>query len=180
MNLLPQEYKKALKLEAWQRYALYGGMYLGLVMLVGVVFLLPSFFFLQLQIGEMERRLQVAQRRDDYVRMTQGKSVIDETNKVLRSMTSVQKRAKAVTPIVEDFLRRVPTGVTLSAITLTREQGKPPALTISGIAADRDALTDFQKALQESTYVKEKIEIPPTSYIAETNINFTLAFPVVL
>ena len=76
MNLLPEKYKKELMFEAWGRFIIFFGGYSTAIGIIGIMLLLPSFFFLSLQITREEERLTRIQNGTSYKKTITGEKEI--------------------------------------------------------------------------------------------------------
>lgn len=179
MNLLPKQYKKDLRLEAWRRYLLFLGLYLTVVLIGASALLLPSFFYLQFQIGELEKTRDAAKRAPGYEAMLKGSDVARGANRSLEAFDAYIKSKPAASPIIEEIIRRLPPEVRLTNIQYTRIAGGPTGtVKIVGEAAHRDNLRAFLAELQKSHMVTGKVSVPDTTFRKEFNTPFSLEISI--
>lgn len=175
MNLLPRQHKNDLRLEAWRRYLLFLGFYLTTVLVSAATLLLPSLFYLQFQIDELEKTRDVARRTPDYETMTTGMEIVEGANRSLRAFEAYLKNKPAVTPILEDVVASMPSEVNISNFTYTRGIGGAlGALKLSGEALHRDHLRTFIAKLQVNPQVSGKVSVPDAAFRIEENTPFVL------
>ncbi|MFA6042569.1 MAG: PilN domain-containing protein [Patescibacteria group bacterium] len=88
----------------------------------------------------------------------QGQSSIAETtlklNSQILALQGVQKRFQKWSPVIEQFAALTPAGVTLESLSISQGTNK---LTFSGTAATREAYTNYEKVLQNSSIVADVI-----------------------
>src|SRR3989338_105444 len=84
MNLLPENFKRELKHEAWRRFLVFFGTYVTLIEIVAITLLLPSFFFLRFQIDEFRKQRDAVLQGTDYRTMVDGKRSYDDSDSVRR------------------------------------------------------------------------------------------------
>ena len=71
-------------------------------------------------------------------------------------------------------------GITLSSLTYTPTANKVPGtLAVSGVASTRDALRNYQLALQEAPFAISAT-LPVSAYAQDTNIAFTITVTMAL
>ena len=180
MNLLPEDYKKELSLEAWRRFIIFFSTYAASVGVIGLVLLLPSFFLLKLQILERERVLGLAQGGAEYREMTQGFNRANNLNRQASSFIDFDSLSIMVGQIAGDLLSRVPQGTVLSAFSYAKSSDGKIIITISGKASRRNSLEAFAENLQKSPFVKQEIKPQLSDLLRDVDATFTLTFPVSL
>lgn len=83
-------------------------------------------------------------------------------------------KAPSVTGLIRDLLGVSRPGITLSGIAYTPAGGKTPGtLAVSGTAATRDSLRQYQIALQALPFVSSA-DLPVSAYAQDSNIGFTI------
>jgi hypothetical protein len=180
MNLLPEDYKKELSLEAWRRFIIFFSTYAASAGIIGLVLLSPSFFFLKLQILERERMLGLAQGSAEYREMAQGFDRVDDLNRQIAAFIDFDSLSVRVGPIAEDFLSRVPQDVILSAFSYTKSIDGKITISVSGKALNRNALITFSENLQKSPFVRQEIKPQLSDLLRDVDTTFTLTFPISL
>ena len=124
---------------------------------VAVVAILTSgagLMFLQLK----EKDVRAEANQSTLLLQAQGQSSIAETTLKLNSqiiaLQSAQKRFQKWSPLIEQFAAITPAGVTLESLSLNQTTSK---ITFSGVAATREAYTNYEKVLQNSGIVSDVI-----------------------
>ncbi len=174
MNLLPQSYKKDLKLEAWRRYLLFLGLYLTMVLVSATALLLPSLFYLQFQIDELEKTRDVGKHTAEYDNMIKGVKVVEAANTSLLAFTAYLKSIPAVTPLLEDLISRMPEEIYITNLSYLRKPDRSGTLKLTGVARHRDYLKAFAARLKESSFVSGDVLVPDAAYRVEDKTPFTL------
>lgn len=174
MNLLPKQHKKDLRLEAWRRYLIFLGFYLTTALVSAATLLLPSLFYLQFQIGELEKTRDLGKRTPDYETMIKGSQTVQSANKSLHAFATYLKSRPSVTPTLEEVIFRMPPEIYFTNIVYTRSpDGASRTIKLSGQAQHRDNLRAFVAELQASSEVSGKILVPDTVYRKEENTPFS-------
>mgnify|MGYP001583583148 CR=1 FL=1 len=178
MNLLPGEYKNNLRLEAWRRFLIFFGTYMGFVGIIAMMLLLPSYFFLQFQIDALESQLTIIKSSENYQKTKQGDRDVRFANATISSFVSFESTGPKVVAPVEDLLGRVSEGIVLSNFSYTEKPDGTIQGLVGGRAARRELYLAFIANLQKSPYIKTTIIPLSTDLIKETNITFSLSFPI--
>lgn len=178
MNLLPEQYKKELSFEAWRQFFVFFGSYGTMVGLVGVVLLLPSYFFLQLQIKELERALSIIRSGVEFRDAEGGRGRVADINRSIATMVQFESVAPKVEPVVSDIIARVTGGVAISQMQYARVADGTIAITLTGKAATRDDLIRFTVELQKNPLVRQEIKPQVNDLLRETDVPFILVFQV--
>ena len=183
MNLLPRERRHALSREYVFRLGVVLVVLITALTLIGAVLLLPTYVLL------------VESARTKQTHLTSIKSSlssIDESvlSARLATLTADAKTllALAKTPSASGILRTLLAvshpGVTLSyfsytpTVSMSNKSGKgsttiPATLVISGTAATRDALRNYQLALQSAPFISSAT-LPISTYAKDADIAFTI------
>ena len=171
MNLIPPEYKKELVYEAWRKYTLAVGFYAASVLVIASTLLLPSFFFLNLQIDNLKKNLDSIQKSGDYLEVATKQKEVERINKSLSAFVSFDKSAPQVSLLLDDlFTHTQSSEITLTSVTYNRTG---LSFALAGRATTRDALLSFTEELSKSPLVKDATP-PITSFIEKENIIFSI------
>ena len=174
MNLLPRQHKNDLRLEAWRRYLLFLGLYLTMVLVSATALLLPSLFYLQFQIGELEKTRDVGKHTAEYDNMTKGVKVVEAANASLLAFTAYLKSAPSVTPLLEDLISRMPEEIYITNFLYLRKPDRSGTLKLTGVARHRDYLKALAARLKESPFVSGEVLPPDAAFRIEDNTPFTI------
>lgn len=100
---------------------------------------------------------------------------IESINAVSSSVLKIKNATAFPQTILNDIYISKPTGVSIGDYDLDLDKGE---IGLMGVAADRLTLIQFKENL-ESVATFEKVEIPISSFEAETNLEFNLTFSYV-
>lgn len=174
MNLLPEPYKKALKYEVWRRYTLAVGLYVAIILFIGNILLLPSFFFVVFQADAAKDHLHTIRLSPEFKEVADSGIRIKRISKYLRVVTALEQENKPIAPALEDIIKRPNASTTISTLTFTRAKDGVGAINIFGEAAYRDNLAAFENELKQSPYIKGEPHSPITNYLVEKNIKYNI------
>ncbi len=173
MNLLPPEYKKELTIEAWRRYTLDLGFYIAGVVVIATTLLLPSFFFLQFQIGNLQNNLAAIEKSDGYKKIAITEREIDRINTSLALFTRFHNAGPQVSQLFDElFAYTKDTNIIFTSIAYTRS-ASGTSMVIVGRAATRDGLRSFIDTLGKNKYVKNVVS-PVTNLLEREQSQFTI------
>lgn len=168
LNLLPAElvekYKRArLRVQIWS-------LVLTVTLLVSVNFLvsLGSYLFLNQQISDMKGKVSVGKSgvREKY--LAQVKEINETTEKIL----AIKSISFSVQNILNGINSAKPAGVKVDRYKLDLDKGE---ILLSGTSVDRVSLISFKQNLESnSDFIF--VEVPISSFEAETNLEFSLNF----
>lgn len=152
---------------------------------VAVVVIVELIFTGMLFIGDMQlksktKNLMQEADRSSLLLRSQGQATVSDTTKMLNSqiktLLDIQKRYVAWVPIFKTFSELTPTGITLTGLEFNQETGK---VAFRGIAATREAYTNYEKVLQGSSLIKGVV-FPLQTKKTALEFNITAAFNVPL
>lgn len=172
-NLLPQEQNKDTSREYWHRLTAVSLIFILLAVLIGIVFLLPSYLISTAR----ERRVSAEY---ELLKKSLNNENFDELNAILKTTAerldivkkSDEKSASLVRAIAE-ALRRKEKGVKINLISSKSGLGGEGELTISGFASSRERLLSFKKSL-ESDKIFSKVELPISNFAKFSDIDFSI------
>lgn len=132
------------------------GTVITLLAIAGVAILTSGAGLLLLQMKAKD--VEAEANQSTLLLQAQGQSSIAETTSKLNSqilaLQGVQKRFQKWTPMLEQFAALTPAGVTLESLSVNQATNK---ITFSGIAATREAYTNYEKVLQNSSVISDVI-----------------------
>jgi Tfp pilus assembly protein PilN len=172
-NLLPENRQRALRRGYFLRLGVVVIIFLILLTCAAAVLLLPTYIFLTESARTKEFRLESVESavssQDESALSTQLSTISDDYKilGMLAETPSVSATIRAVLAISRP-------GITLSGFSYSLADDKNSnILTISGIAATRDALRSYQLALQSAPFVTSA-DLPVSVYAKDTDIDFTI------
>lgn len=176
MNLLPEQYKRDLRFEAWRRFLIFFGMYASVAGIIAIMLLMPSYFFLNFQIDTLERQYESLQSGENFRKTQEGQQQAREINRALGLLVSFENTSSKISLPVEEFLGRVIPGITLTTFTYGDRPDGTVGVQMIGRASTRDTYLTFIDTLQNSPYTAEKITPSVSELLKENDIPFTLTF----
>jgi len=108
---------------------------------------------------------------DDKV-LTQVTADVERANNLSESVLSITESIVWPQTIVNQITKVKPVGIEILSFDLNLEKG---TVKLIGKAADRSVLINFKKKI-ESTSAFDSIELPITSLVSETNLDFEMTF----
>ncbi|MEK7576652.1 MAG: type IV pilus assembly protein PilM [Patescibacteria group bacterium] len=179
-NLLPENYKADLRFEVWRRFLIFVGAYSGVVGVIATILLLPSYFFLQFQIGALESQFSSMKSNETYTVIQRGEKEVDSVNNVVNAFMSFEGAKPKIVAPVEDLLGRVVPGIVLNTFLYNEMADNTAQIKIGGTAIRRDIYLQYINNLQKSSFVKTKIIPTPTDLVSEAKVAFDLPFVISL
>ncbi|MBI2052943.1 MAG: hypothetical protein HYT34_01730 [Candidatus Ryanbacteria bacterium] len=179
MNLLPPEYKKELRYEAWRQFTLFSGIALASVITITIVLLLPSFFFVSFQLQASKDRLTFLQRGPDFKELAASRDQINAIDAFLKNIVDYSTKRGPIVPVVQSVLAETATSTKLSSFAFSRKEDGASTITLAGVADRRDDLLKFIDKLQKNSYVK-RVDSPVTNYLKEISTPFALTLDIAL
>lgn len=172
-NLLPPERQSTLLRDYFLRLGVVTAVLLGILTLVSAVLLVPTYVFLvksatakEAQLATIESALSSANEKELSVRL----AALTADAAVLTALSN----APSASAIMRAVLALSRPGITLSGFAYTPTAKKVSStLTVSGTAATRDALRNYQLALQGAPFALSAV-LPVSAYAKDTNITFTI------
>lgn len=175
-NLLPKPEKDAVRREYRVRLATVILWFLSAALVIGSLLLLPSWFL------SAQKEAAAESRFDALERSVGRRESADLEGDLLALATQVQSLSREAPPglfyeLIGAVVSRRPKGVSLESIAVTdRGEGKH-TVTVAGVAADRDALVSFSRALGEIPLL-ERAKLPLSNLAKESGIPFSLSAAV--
>ena len=172
-DLLPPERKRALRAEYFKLLAVVALLFVAGLAAAAAVLLVPTYVYLAR--AASAERAQVA--AIDATLASSNEAALSARLTALSNDASTLvalANAPSVTGLMGEVLAVSRPGVTLAGFTYAPEAGAQPAtLAISGIAATRDALLEYQLALKASAFATGA-DLPVSVFAQSTNIPFTV------
>mgnify|MGYP001581405480 FL=1 len=173
-NLLPFERQHALSRDYVLRIAVVSTWLLTTITFVAALLLLPTYVLLaassdakEMRLANIKSTISSADEAAFAVRLTK----LSNNVAILTTLAN----ASSASAIVRTMLAVARPGITLSGLNYTPAALKSPdTLVLSGTAATRAALRNYQLALESVPFVRSAA-LPISAYAKETNITFTIA-----
>jgi len=174
-NLLPPERRRALQRDYFMRLGVVSLLFVIMLTLAAAILLLPTYVFLsasesagRIRLSSIESTLSSS---EDAALSAQLAALSNST-----ASLSALAGAHSASEIIRAVLAVSRPGVTLSNFaysSATVANKNQNTLTISGSAATRDALRNYQLALQSSSFARSA-DLPVSAYAQDANITFTI------
>lgn len=172
-NLLPSSRQDLIAHEYVFRLGVVAISLCSALVLVAAVLLLPSYVFLLgsaeakgTHLATIKSTLSSADEKNLSVRLSSLSNDVATLTMFAKKMP-VSVAARSILGITRP-------GITLSGLLYTSVVGKnSPTFALSGTASSRDALRNYQIALQGASFVSSA-ELPVSAYAKDTNITFTI------
>lgn len=168
-NLLPKEHQKTLELAKTARLTFIAAMLLIGILIANLVFLLPTLLPLLYGRRELSRELQTGKEAQEKFQVHMRATELREVSGSIRDIRGYISKPRYVSKILTLLTTNASPGIAVEMASVAHTGD----ISITGTAATRKALLDFETLLKNSTYV-EDISSPLSNIIRETNIRFTL------
>jgi len=171
-NLLPNDKRRAFKREYFVRLGVVALSLFTIVVLLGIAMLIPSYYTfteeLRLKEAELARinaALESAQEKAVGDRLT----MLSADAKHLTRLSALPSASGAVRAVLD-----VPRpGISITHIAFTPKQGGGHTMSLSGTAATRGALQNYDRALAALPFVSSR-DLPIGTYAKEVDLEFMI------
>ncbi|TSC69436.1 MAG: hypothetical protein G01um101466_33 [Parcubacteria group bacterium Gr01-1014_66] len=168
-NLLPPAQKKDIRIEEWRRAIRYIGVVTLCTGILGITFLLPSYFDLIFRKDDTDRMLaqqKMAIADPDISKIRKRVNVLSDQ---FNGLAQILTRPQHVSDLLDYFFLRLPPTVSLASVVL-KKNGQ---MEFTGTATTRNDLLAFEEILRKSGMFQEILS-PISNIIRERDIQFTL------
>lgn len=172
-NLLPPERQRELSRDYILRLVVVAAVLATALTLSAAVLLIPTYVFLNGSANDKKvhlARIESTLSSTDEAALSARLSALSTNSTTLTALSN----ATSVSAIIREMLAVSRPGVTLSGFSYSpsAERGSG-TLVISGFSATRDALRNYQLALQKAPFVFSAT-LPVSAYAKDSNIPFTI------
>ncbi|HCR52747.1 TPA: hypothetical protein DIV48_03875 [Candidatus Kaiserbacteria bacterium] len=172
-NLLPPERERALARNYLLRIGVVAAVLVTVLTLSAGVLLIPTYVLLEASANSKKAQLTSVESTfssADEAALSARLAVLSSNAAKLIALSN----APSISSIVREMLAIPRPGITLSGFSHVPPTDKDPAtLVISGSSATRDALRNYQLALQEASFARSAV-LPVSAYAKDANIPFTI------
>ena len=173
MTLLPQNYFNIFKKE--KRIRLFSALcvFLIFILLVGVTFVLPSYFALLFSSSDILRRTdteEISLKRKD---VSSVENNIASINSMLDSYFTGESSRQSFSSVFVPVVNSAPETIKLANIEFQKDSSRAFVFHLRGNAEKRNDLILFSQKIRELPQVKE-LRSPVSNLLQETNIKFLL------
>lgn len=170
INLIPPEGKKVLKREFILRVSGTSAFLLGIVCLILVGSLVPTYVLTSAQIQEYEKRIEtVGDTTQKYKEAEQEIKKIGEVLTQLKSGSSTRPS----TELFREVERLASPGIVFKSFQINTDKRVGDSLLVQGVAPTRESLVVFKNALKTSSLF-EKADIPISDLARDVELPFTI------
>ncbi len=170
-NLLPPQQKKELRLNLLNQAIVCTVIAVIFIILLLVLLLLIARAFLNTNLAEAEKELNLWQSKVEITKLENLEQEIKGLNKNLVVLDGAYKEQIKFSSFLENLAKDTPEGIRINNIS-AEKAGK---VNIEGHASTRDALLTFKNTLENASYVSE-FNFPLSNLTKTVNINFYLSF----
>lgn len=173
INLLPEDRQRALRRDYFLRLGVVIIALLIALVLAAAILLVPTYVFLAESARAKESRLASI----DSVLSSYGGAALSAQLAALSDDASTLEAladAPSVSAVIRNTLAIPRPGITISGFVYSPGAGQnSDTIAISGTAATRDALRNYQLALQSAPFARSA-DLPISAYAEDTDIAFTI------
>ena len=175
LNLLPPEDQTTIGHERLRRYVVVccGG--IAVLLSMGIILLLPTYFFLYFQNRGIVELLTARLETSKSAQAEETELRVTEVNETLRRLqTDYALRESALTSNMQTLFREAPAGITLLTFSYEKETSR---ISLRGTATTRNDLLQFISAIRNHPLF-EQVESPVENILQDRDVSFTLSFSV--
>lgn len=172
-NLMPSERQRALKRDYYLRLAVVVALFVSAITAIAMALLAPTYVFLTESIHA--KKQQLASIESSYSSAS-DKTLSARLNALAAQADSLiaLSKEKSVGALVRSLLAISRPGISLSGIGYVPATAKTPGtLTIRGTAWTRDALRNYQLAIQDAPFA-QTVDLPVSAFAQNSDISFTI------
>jgi hypothetical protein len=149
VNLLPSDEQKEYKLQLIHTELWSFGFWLGLSFLILAVLIFAAQTFLQEELKISQQRVQTEQIAFNKLQEQGIQKAAGDFNLNLTNFRTLSARHQNLSPVLIEFARLLPAGLTVDSLTISRSSLKVEA---SGRASDRKSVLQLRQNLLASSY----------------------------
>lgn len=168
-NLLPENDKKTISLVKTARLMRVIAFAMASLLIANAVFLLPTFLPLLFERRELRRELVTGKEAREKFQTNTRFQEMKKLSGAVKEIRSYISHPQYASRILDAIADHGIAGIFVETVTVS-EAG---AVSITGRAATRKALIDFEEKFKASEYM-ENISSPLSNIIRESNISFTM------
>jgi Tfp pilus assembly protein PilN len=171
-NLLLEQDKKNIHREYLFRLGVVYFLFLFTTVVIGAVFLLPSYFLSETKEASVRERTSIIEQ-SIAIREQEARSGLLVETKQRLELLSFKRSNSAVTGTIQTIVTHKPAGVSISQFLYTKQREGQSTLTIEGFAKQREDLLAFRKALEQEREF-QNVELPISNLAADRDVKFTI------
>ncbi len=174
INLLPQQYKKELKLEEKWRTVIVFGFILVIFLLALVLILYSIKIYINGQVESTKLVLSVEEKPLQNEEVKGLKEQIKKSNQVVGQLANFYQQQNRLMPILEEVSKQIPNEINLTKISWSR---KNEQVSITGFSSTRENLFELKNNLESNANFSEVV-FSSSAWLDPANIDFQVSFKV--
>jgi hypothetical protein len=173
INLIPNEEKKKKVKDFYFRLTVVFLIVLGCSIIIASVAILPSYFLSSVKKNLVDVKLEAQKLEMDPLFGQEALAVADDLEKKLKIIEDTKQNRYIISQLVigRIILKKMPDIKITGIVYENTPKGK--TISVNGIAASRERLLLFRKALEDDVAFKE-VNLPISNFIKGSNIKFSL------
>jgi len=172
-NLLPQKRLRALRRDYFLRLGVVAALFLIALVFASAVLLIPTYVFLTASQRTKEARLANIESMPSSAEEAAFSAQLAALSNNAATLTALADAPSAIATIRAALAVSHP-GISLSGLVYSPDTEKGSrTLLISGLGTTRDALRNYQLAIQSAPFARSA-NLPVSTYAKDTNIDFTI------
>ncbi len=174
-NLLPLERQRTLTREYFMRLGIISIVLVNVLVLIAALLLSPTYVFLSKSMSAEQTRLATI---ESTLAATNGSEFSSRLSALMSDATILLALADApsASATIREVLAVSRPGITLAGLVYTpaATEASSGTLAVSGTAATRETLRNYQLALQGAPFARAAV-LPVSAYAKDSNIGFTIS-----
>lgn len=178
MSLLTENYQKIIKREKILRVSAMLLFLFSLAVLVGLVFILPSYFMLSLSKDSVLSRLRVQEEVLARKKIGQLEEEIKKVNKLVEDYEKNEQRRKSFSGLIARLFKLTPESeIKILDLALKQDKSGVFLLEIKGNASTRESFLRYISTLEVSADFSDVLS-PITNLLSDSNVGFSIVLKI--
>jgi hypothetical protein len=178
-NLVPPERRHALRRDHYLRLSVTAGIFITLLVIAAILLLIPTYVLLTESIAAKQEHITIIESSPSSNTEKTLTARLQALNSSSQTLAALEKIPSA-SGIIRQVLGVSRPNITLYTFAYTPPGSKTPGtLVLSGKARSREALRNYQLALQSASFVKSA-DLPVSAYAQDSDISFTITVTLAL
>lgn len=171
-NLLPPNEKQNIIKEYASRRLILMSLFLCALGLIGITALIPSYLLSRARINELSGDVKRSTALIEAKVLEDQAKVVTLTNAKLGALSDVVDDV-TIHDLFLNIIEKRGSGVRINALMYRRGDKDLGALTVTGVARDRESLSNFVQVLKGDP-IFTKVDLPVSNFAKDKNTNFTI------
>jgi len=173
INVLPLQEKNNLKKEYRVRLLSVVLLFVFLLGVISTFLLMPAYIASTAKVDFLEQKLESFNVLHPEISTDDLSKIVGDINETLNLLKNGTPPRNVSNDVLLQILKLRPENILLNQILYSEKPDKSGSVIIYGIAKDREALYSFKSVLESNTSI-ESVDLPISSFVKRTNINFNL------